>query len=994
MNTTRKNKMFSSSIVLSLLTLISVFFVGIGNVFADSPQFNYMSNDIKTLRLGNYTTSVGTFNWAGTISADAGQRIAVDVYYHNGVTGTTATNTRMRINYPNTAGTQMNLSSTLWADNASQVIDTATLNISSSQTITFENQARWLPNQQTTSTTMIPVTYTGNSVEVNIGNVAGGWPSQGHVIFYLNITNNTQSQNPVVSAGSDLTVGEGQSIPLSATATDPQGDSMTYSWTCNGGSVSNPTLLSTNYNAPSVTADTTYICTFTARDTNGNTGSDSLNITVVNSVPPSPSAPIVDAGNNISVNEGQSAALSATATDPNSLAMTYSWTCNGGSLTSSTILNPIYNAPSVTANTSYACTFTARNTNGYSTSDAVYINVVNTDTPNPLGGNTSSGWGGPDLNVTLSANPATGQSPLNGVDLTATVTSTGLSDYPITYRFDCENNNSWELMVQANNTSYTASKLCNYYYDDVYTAKVKVERGGYTAYAQATITPGKLTGNGYGISVDAGPSKDIGENQSTILNGYAYDQYGYGLTYHWTCNGGSLSNSNSLTPTYYAPVVNADVTYTCTLLVTDTRGYKNSDTANIIVRNTGIGTSSGLSVSTNVASNVSINSATLNGAVNNDGGQYVSVRFNWGKLSSYNNFTPWISNKATGDIFNYYVAGLEKGKTYHYRVEASNGKEVVVGQDVAFMTKPDSPTGLTANSAGSGQISLSWNKGDAACYTMITRKAGSYSANSADGTVVYYGTGNAVVDKNLSNNVWYYYRAWSVGCDEGLVSYSESQNARAYATATTGYVAPIVETIEKGISVEALARDTTQNEIGWENSITATPNDEIEFKVIITPTGAKSLEDVILKAVLSDKISSVKDIKVNDESYSGSLSDDMKLGIVALGESKIITFKGKIDSKDKFSYGSNELASAFEVSASNNGTTKKDIKIDVNRSVESEAGLASLINMNAYAGLLTFLFIILTIVTMYLLIERKKIKEGVVEKSGTKVEKSKYFNIK
>jgi hypothetical protein len=318
----------------------------------------------------------------------------------------------------------------------------------------------------------------------------------------------------------------------------------------------------------------------------------------------------------------------------------------------------------------------------------------------------------------------------------------------------------------------------------------------------------------------------------------------------------------------------------------------------------------------------------------------------------------------------------------------------VVGQDVGFVTKPDATTGFYASAAGSGQISLGWKKSASACYTMVVRKTGSYPVNSSDGTIIYYGAGSSVVDKNLSNNVWYYYRAWSVGCDEGMVSYSESQNTRAYAAATTGYVAPIAETIEKGISVETLARDTTQNEIAWQNSITATPNDEIEFKVIITPTGSKSLEDVVLKAVLSDKISSIKDIKVNDESYAGSLGDDMKIGTIALGESKIITFKGKIGSKDKFSYGSNELVNTTTVSAKDNQTIKNTVKVDVNRSVESEAGLISLININAYAGVLTFLFIILSIIVMYLLIERKKEKECVVEKSGTKVEKSKYFNIK
>jgi hypothetical protein len=978
------------------MTIVLGLFLSVNNVQAAA--FNNMSGDLETLTLENRTTNPaavnpGSANWRDPISASGGDALSFRFYYHNTEFGTVANNVRLRIAYPTSTSTSIVTTGSIVSDNATTVSDAGTINVSTAQTISFEGTAVWYPNQTTTGGISLPVANNGTYIEVNLGNINGGWASQGNVVFRANISNTTStpsSPNPVVDAGANVTVNEGQSIGLSSSATDPQGYPMTYSWSCNGGSLTNSTVLSPTYNAPSVSVNTTYVCTLTVTDNHSNTGSDTVSITVVNTTPASPNDPVVDAGGNVTINEGQSTGLSATATDPQGDAMTYSWSCNGGSLTSSTVLSPTYNAPSVTANTNYACTFTARDVNGNTGSDTVYITVLNTDGGSGGGG----GWGGPELNVTLSANPATGTSPLSGVDLIATTTSVGLSDYPTIYRFDCENNNSWELMVETKDTSYTAVDLCNYYYDDTYTAKVKVEKGGYTAYAQATIVPGQRTGSGYGISVDAGPNKDIGENQSTILNGYGYSQFGYNLTANWTCNGGSLSNANSLTPTYYAPTVNTDITYTCVLHITDSRGYKNSDTVNIIVRNTGANYSSGLAVSTNSPTNVLGNSATLNGSIINDGGQYASVRFNWGKLSAYNNFTPWTDNKGTGQVFNYYIAGLEKGKAYHYRVEASNGKEVVVGQDVAFVTKPDATTGFSASSAGSGQISLNWNKGATACYTMITRKAGSYPANSADGIIVYYGTGSSVVDKNLSNNVWYYYRTWSVGCDEGLISYSESQNDRAYTTSGVSYIVPL-ETVETGVSVETLVRDATQNEIAWQNSITATPNDEIEFKVIITPTGAKSLEDVVLKTVLSDKISSIKDIKVSDESYSGTFSQDMKLGTIALGESKIITFKGKIGGRENFSYGSNELVSATEVSAKNNKTIKENVTIDVVRSVESEAGLISLIDMRAYAWILTFLFIILCIIVMYLLIERKKGKECLTEKvASTKVEKSKYFNIK
>jgi hypothetical protein len=89
------------------------------------------------------------------------------------------------------------------------------------------------------------------------------------------------------------------------------------------------------------------------------------------------------------------------------------------------------------------------------------------------------------------------------------------------------------------------------------------------------------------------------------------------------------------------------------------------------------------------------------------------------------------------------------------------------------------------------------------------------------------------------------------------------------------------------------------------------------------------------------------------------------------------------------------LINKIEVSAKDNSTVEKNITIDVVRGVEAEAGLISLINLNTYAWILTLLFIILCIIVMYLLIERKKERECLVEKAAsTKVEKSKYFNIK
>ncbi len=79
------------------------------------------------------------------------------------------------------------------------------------------------------------------------------------------------------------------------------------------------------------------------------------------------------------------------------------------------------------------------------------------------------------LSVTLTAAPASGSAPLDGVDLTARVTGTG--EGPITYRFDCNNDSSFDLEATIDDDSHTAVDICDYTEPGAYVAKVEVERG-------------------------------------------------------------------------------------------------------------------------------------------------------------------------------------------------------------------------------------------------------------------------------------------------------------------------------------------------------------------------------------------------------------------------------------------------------------------------------------------------------------------------------------
>jgi len=93
----------------------------------------------------------------------------------------------------------------------------------------------------------------------------------------------------------------------------------------------------------------------------------------------------------------------------------------------------------------------------------------------------------PTLSVSLSANPSSGCSPLNNVDLTATVSGTAQGS--INYYFDCQNDGVWDRTLVSSDISVTVFDLCNYPSPGSFTAKVRVERQGLVAenFAQISV---------------------------------------------------------------------------------------------------------------------------------------------------------------------------------------------------------------------------------------------------------------------------------------------------------------------------------------------------------------------------------------------------------------------------------------------------------------------------------------------------------------------------
>jgi MYXO-CTERM domain-containing protein len=102
----------------------------------------------------------------------------------------------------------------------------------------------------------------------------------------VNITvRNVGAQNraPVANAGADQTVEKGASVTLRGSATDPDGDTLTYAWTQTAGpsvTLNNANAAMATLTAPDVTADTVFTFTLKVTDPSGASAEDSMSITV------------------------------------------------------------------------------------------------------------------------------------------------------------------------------------------------------------------------------------------------------------------------------------------------------------------------------------------------------------------------------------------------------------------------------------------------------------------------------------------------------------------------------------------------------------------------------------------------------------------------------------------------------------------------------------------------------------------------------------------
>ncbi len=248
---------------------------------ASSKTFNTASGDYP-FRASNNTQDPS--NWHTSLSnIDPGNELRFNTYYHN-TSSEAANNTKITLSLsPSRAATNFNATSTISADGFNNHVQNISLGLTSSQSITFRNTAKWYHNYNgsTYQIDNVNVTVSGSTATVNLGQInPGGMPNDGFIVIFADVSQGGGPTILTANAGGDQTVSPGANVQLNGSAST--GTGLTYAWSCNSGiTLSNANIANPTFTVPSsATSGTVYTCTLTVTDASSQTASDSVNITV------------------------------------------------------------------------------------------------------------------------------------------------------------------------------------------------------------------------------------------------------------------------------------------------------------------------------------------------------------------------------------------------------------------------------------------------------------------------------------------------------------------------------------------------------------------------------------------------------------------------------------------------------------------------------------------------------------------------------------------
>ena len=196
---------------------------------------------------------------------------------------------------------------------------------------------------------------------------------------------------PTASAGGDRAVAEGAAVTLVGSGTDPEMETLSYSWSYTSGTPSvtldNANTANATFTAPTqLVNDAVLVFTLTVTDPGRESGADpgpksgtdTVTITVTAGANDAPTAV---AGNDRSVSEGEAVTLAGRGSDPENETLSYAWSLTSGtlpgSLSNANTATASFTAPTQLVNDAVLVfTLTVTDTRGESGTDTVTITVT------------------------------------------------------------------------------------------------------------------------------------------------------------------------------------------------------------------------------------------------------------------------------------------------------------------------------------------------------------------------------------------------------------------------------------------------------------------------------------------------------------------------------------------------------------------------------------------------------------------------------------------